>query len=89
MQRPKKFKVIEDLSIHTGWLHASVEPGKSEKYLSRFNPSLEADGAGCQQPCLPWLNMFSVCLEQHGTHLRKGLPSNFRTIAHDQASYFL
>lgn len=85
----RKFRVIEDLSIHTGWRHASVEPGKSEKYLSSFNPSWGADGASCQQGCLSWLNTFSVCLEDHGTHLGQGLHSNFGTIVQGWASYFL
>jgi hypothetical protein len=38
MQGTRKFKVVEDLSIHTIWLHAKVEPGTFEKYLSGFNP---------------------------------------------------
>ena len=38
MQRTRKFKVIEDLSIHTVWLQANGEPETLEKYLSSFNP---------------------------------------------------
>lgn len=48
MQRTRKFKVIEDLSIHKVWHHANVEPGTFEKYLSSFNPFGEVGESGLQ-----------------------------------------